>query len=238
MKIAFISDIHGNAVALKAVLEDIEKRHVDEIIVLGDISFRGIEPAKSLKMVRHISEWVIKGNGDEWIVRGIEQGEVPDNMLSLLQQERDWAVQQLEESEMNYLKELPQSIKRDIEGVKIHAFHATPQSLFDVVFPYEKNEILQEKLKLDEADISIYGHIHQSFIRYVNGKCVMNIGSVGLPFDGEYKSSYGLIDVQQSNYQASIIRVNYDRDLVLKKISESDYPNKDFFRDYYSSGKQ
>lgn len=64
MKIAFISDIHGNAVALESVLEDIDKKNVDRIIVLGDICFRGPEPKRSLDLVRSLDTYVIKGNAD------------------------------------------------------------------------------------------------------------------------------------------------------------------------------
>ena len=76
MKIAFISDIHGNAVALDAVLNDIEKKKVDKIYVLGDISYRGPEPKRALELVRSLNTDVIKGNADEWVVRGVREGEV------------------------------------------------------------------------------------------------------------------------------------------------------------------
>ncbi|GAA5346504.1 metallophosphoesterase family protein [Planifilum fimeticola] len=70
MRVAFIADIHGNGVALDAVLEDIEKRKVDRIAVLGDIAFRGPEPKRVLERVRSLPADVIKGNADEWTARG------------------------------------------------------------------------------------------------------------------------------------------------------------------------
>ena len=78
MKLAFISDIHGNATALDAVLQDIKNKNVDKVYVLGDICYRGLEPQRSLELVQSLHTDVIKGNADEWVVRGVQQGEVPD----------------------------------------------------------------------------------------------------------------------------------------------------------------
>src|SRR5690606_39926340 len=73
LPISFIADIHGNGVALDAVLEDIERQKVDRIAVLGDIAFRGPEPKRVLERVRSLSADVIKGNADEWTVRSEER---------------------------------------------------------------------------------------------------------------------------------------------------------------------
>ncbi|MDP4156925.1 MAG: metallophosphoesterase family protein, partial [Bacillota bacterium] len=90
MRLAFLSDIHGNAVALDAVLEDISKRNVDKIIILGDISYRGPEPKRALELVKSLHTNVIKGNADEWVVRGIKEGEVAESALQMMKKERDW----------------------------------------------------------------------------------------------------------------------------------------------------
>ena len=84
MRIAFISDIHGNATALDGVLADINQRNVEKIFVLGDLCFRGPEPQRSLDLVRSLNTEVIKGNADEWVVRGIKEGEVPDSALGMM----------------------------------------------------------------------------------------------------------------------------------------------------------
>ncbi|MBT2686218.1 metallophosphoesterase [Bacillus sp. ISL-37] len=72
MKLAFIFDIHGNAKALEAVLEDIKARNVNKTYVLGDICYRGPEPQRSLNLVRELNSEVIKGNANEWVVRGVQ----------------------------------------------------------------------------------------------------------------------------------------------------------------------
>ena len=114
MKLAFISDIHGNATALDAVLQDIKNKNVDKVYVLGDICYRGPEPQRSLDLVQSLHTDVIKGNADEWVVRGVQQGEVPDPALEMMNKERDWIVSHLESDSIEYLKNLPTELKTGI----------------------------------------------------------------------------------------------------------------------------
>jgi len=227
MKIAFISDIHGNAKALDAVLADIEKRKADKVVVLGDISYRGPEPQRALDLIRSLNTDVIKGNADEWVVRGVKQGEVPEQALEMMNKERDWIRSNLNVESIDYLHNLPTELSIEAEGLKIHAYHATPTSLFEVVLQDEKEESLTAKMMSKEADLYIYGHIHRPYIRYINGKCIMNIGSVGLPFDGLNKASYALVEINGKSFQTSILRVGYDINQTINQFKESDYPNKE-----------
>ncbi|MCR2822002.1 metallophosphoesterase family protein [Lederbergia panacisoli] len=225
MKLAFLSDIHGNAIALDAVLQDIQAKNVDKIYVLGDICYRGPEPQRSLELVLSLNCDVIKGNADEWVVRGVRQGEVPYQALDMMNKERDWIYSQLDEKSIAYLEQLPMDLTIEEAGMKIHAFHATPNSLFEIVPPFESDDLITNKLMVNEADLYIYAHIHKPYIRYINGKCVMNIGSVGLPFDGMKKSSYALIDITDNGFQASIVRVPFDTEKVMQQYNDSAYPN-------------
>lgn len=227
MRLAFISDIHGNANALDAVLADIKVRNVDKVYVLGDLCYRGPEPQRSLDLVCSLNTDVIKGNADEWVVRGVNQGEVPGQVLEMMNKERDWICSQLSEENINYLRRLPSELNIEVEGTKIHAYHATPESLFEVVLPGEHEETLTSKMMLKEADLYIYAHIHRPYVRYINGKCIMNIGSVGLPFDGLRKASYAIVDLIEGSFQTSIVRVGYDINQTIEQFKQSDYPNKE-----------
>lgn len=226
MKIAFISDIHGNAIALDAVLRDIEKQGIDKIYVLGDICYRGPEPKRSLDLVRSLHTEVIKGNADEWVVRGVREGEVADKVLELMNLERQWIVEQLEPSDIEYLDGLPTQINFTIEDVIVSAFHATPASLFDIVPPNaDDNQIETVLMRAQEAQVYVYAHIHKPYIRYLNGRVIMNIGSVGLPFDGLAKASYGLVEIEDGQLKTSIRRVGYELEHVVALYHEVNYPN-------------
>lgn len=238
MKLAFISDIHGNAIALEAVLVNIKKHDVDKIYVLGDICFRGPEPKRSLDLVRSLETDVIKGNADEWIVRGIKEKEVPAQVFEIMSSEVNWTRSKLNDKDHEYLENLPTNLDIELENFKIHAFHATPNDLFEVVLPSENDESINEKLmKNSSADVYIYAHIHKPYIRYIEGKCIINIGSVGLPFDGIRKSSYALLNIEKGSFQSSIIRVDYDVEEVIQQYEILDYPNKELMSSIVLKGK-
>ncbi|OMP67172.1 metallophosphoesterase family protein [Domibacillus epiphyticus] len=227
MKIAFISDIHGNAVALDAVLCDIKKKQVDKIYVLGDICYRGPEPKRSLQLIQSLNTNVIKGNADEWVVRGVQKGEVPDSAIDMMNTEREWILSNLEKEDIDYLQKLPKELQFDAAGLSIHVFHATPDSLFDVVVPGESDDILKTKLmSSSESDVYVYAHIHKPYIRFINGKVLINIGSVGLPFDGVKKSSYAIIKIEECQISTSIERVEFDVEKVVKQYEQLGYPNQ------------
>jgi putative phosphoesterase len=236
MKIAFISDIHGNSEALKAVLNDIEKSQVDKVVVLGDLCFRGINPKESLELVRELNTDVIKGNADEWVVRGVKKGEVKDLVLDLMNAEREWTVSQLDPGDFDYLSSLPKEYHLEHEGVRIHAFHATPYDLFEVVQP-DETTVIKEKLLNQASDLVIYAHIHKSFIRTIDGKTVMNLGSVGMPFDGIRKASYGIVEIHEGSFSACLVKVDYDVDKVIHQINASNYPNKEFLTQVLNEAK-
>lgn len=237
MKIAILSDIHGNSVALDAVIKDLHAKKADRIIVLGDIAFRGPEPARSIDLIQSLTEDVIKGNADEWVVRGIRNGEVPHEAFSIMEEEQAWTQQQLQESHLEYLASLPTELYFEVEGVRFHGFHATPKSLFQNVLQNEADYEIEEKLMKDkEADIYLYGHIHKAYKRIIHGKTVINVGSVGLPFDGIPKASYVLIDVLDGQVELNHIRVPYNLDKVCQQYDDYHYPNAEKMKNIIQSG--
>ncbi|MCV9885982.1 metallophosphoesterase family protein [Metabacillus halosaccharovorans] len=238
MKIAFISDIHGNAVALEAVLEDLKKKNIEKICILGDICYRGPEPKRSLELIQSLQAEVIKGNADEWVVRGVRQGEVPDGALEMMNKEREWIISNLESTDIGYLSQLPTELHLNEHGIEIFAFHATPTSLFEVIPQNAEDCLLHEKvLSKKDATIYLYAHIHKPYIRYINGRVIMNIGSVGLPFDGVTKASYGIITIDESGFSTSIERVGYDIEKVMKQYREAGYPNADMMIQVLKNGR-
>ncbi len=230
MKIAFISDIHGNAVALESVLADIRQKSIDRIMVLGDLCYRGPEPQRSLELIRSLHEAkVIKGNVDEWTVRGLYPGEVPDHKLDIMNREREWTASRLAPADLDYLKHLPVEIRERFGPIAIHAFHAAPNSLFDNVPSQSADDVLEAKLmSAADAQVYIYAHIHKPFIRYINGKIIMNSGSVGLPFDGLPMASYATATLHDGWISTSIERVKYDVEQVAEQYIQGEYPHCEF----------
>ncbi|PRX39939.1 putative phosphodiesterase [Planifilum fimeticola] len=229
MRVAFIADIHGNGVALDAVLEDIEKRKVDRIAVLGDIAFRGPEPKRVQERVRSLPADVIKGNADEWTARGVRPGEVPEAARAMMNREREWTAARLDEEDFQYLRDLPESLELELsETIRVHAFHATPENLFDVVLP-ETDDAAMKARMMRRGDVRLFvcAHIHLPYVRFIEGRCIVNTGSVGLPFDGLPQASYALVEADEDRFRVSIERVPYDVEKVVKQFRNCDYPNRD-----------
>lgn len=243
MKLALISDIHGNAVALEAVLNEIRRHEADQIVILGDICFRGPEPDRALKIVQTLvhehNARVIKGNADEWTVRSVRSGEVPDQLLDMFHREREWCVGRLSKEDLEWLQSLPHELRLDLGGSLIlRAFHATPASLFDVVWPDAPDEqIASALLKDDQASLVAYGHIHLPYIRYVQGKAILNTGSVGLPFDGLPCASFILLETDGQAYSAAMVRVPYDVERVARQYAARDYPEAELMSRVVRLGK-
>ena len=91
---------------LDAVLQDMKEKQVEKVFVLGDLCYRGTEPKRSLELVKSLNCDVIKGNADEWVVRGVREGEVPDQALEMMNKERDWTVSKLDERKYRIFKRI------------------------------------------------------------------------------------------------------------------------------------
>lgn len=206
MKIAIISDIHGNLEALKATLNDIEKRKVDKIICLGDTIAKGIHPKKCIELIRKNCEIVLQGNCDFYF------SSEHDNINEMPEQEQKrikWNQSLISKEDREYLLNLPFCYEFYMSGSLVRLFHATPvanniailnvdsiETKYQMFLP-SKNTVSQ-----NIADIVIYGHIHHPYMDKIYNKTIINVGSVGNSFDAirnKNKDSNAL-ETTKSNY--------------------------------------
>ena len=169
-KIALISDIHSNIVALKAVLKDIEDRGINRIFCLGDLVLKGSSPCEVVDIVKDKCEVVLKGNGDDGAVN-------PQGIKN-----KQWYKSYLGNERIKYLDGLPMFKDVYISGSHIRMFHATKNDFEYRIFD---TSTVEEKMKLfdDEEnnvpDIVIYADIHKQYMQKIKNKTIINIGSVG-----------------------------------------------------------
>ena len=206
MKIAIISDIHGNLEALKATLNDIEKRKVDKIICLGDTIAKGIHPKKCIELIRKNCEIVLQGNCDFYF------SSEHDNINEMPEQEQKrikWNQSLISKEDREYLLNLPFCYEFYMSGSLVRLFHATPvanniailnvdsiETKYQMFLP-SKNTVSQ-----NIADVVIYGHIHHPYMDKIYNKTIINVGSVGNSFDAirnKNKDSNAL-ETTKSNY--------------------------------------
>jgi predicted phosphodiesterase len=260
MKIALIADIHGNYHALEAVLEDIRRHGADRILVLGDLVFKGPLPELCVRAVRDLDTVVLQGNIDELVGRNMIQpgfAKSPEHEAAI-RKELEWTRSRLTAEELRYLAELPFSQEEQLApGLEARFVHANPRNLLDIVLPAASDEELMGQFEGTDARLLAYAHIHQPYIRYLNGRAIVNTGSVGLPFDGNPAASYAWIEVEEQGphtgnaravadsasipapaFQISIRRVPYDLDTAVHAFAGSGHPYADSVITAIRAGKR
>lgn len=206
MKIAIISDIHGNLEALKATLKDIEKRKVDKIICLGDTIAKGVHSKECLELVREKCEIILQGNCD--IYFSMEHKDI-EQKYEQEQKRIKWNQSLINKGDREYLLELPFCYEFYMSGSLVRLFHATPvannkailnvdsiQTKYQMFLP-SKNTVSQLT-----ADVVIYGHIHHPYMDKIYNKTIINVGSVGNSYDvirNKEKDS-NVLETTKSNY--------------------------------------
>ena len=221
MKIAIISDIHGNLEALTATLEDIEKRNVNEIICLGDIIAKGIHPKECLDLIRKKCKIVIRGNCDRHFS---EEHKNPDELPEIEQKRIKWNQSMINKEDREYLLNLPFSYEFYMSGSLVRVFHATPEFDNKTVLNVDKIETKykmflpsEKTMTQDTADVIIYGHIHHPYMDKIYNKTIINVGSVGNSYDvirNPQKDS-NVLETTKSNYL----------------IIEGDYESRKYYSD-------
>jgi len=187
MRIAIISDIHGNLEALKTTLQDIERRNVDKIICLGDIIAKGVHPKECIKLVKEKCDIVLQGNCDSYFSSEHKEKEE----LSLQEQRRiEWNQSLITDEDRKYLLNLPYCYEFYLSGSLVRLFHATPVAIdkhvlnLDSIETKYKMFLPSEKTQTQNvADVVIYGHIHHPYLDKLYNKTLINVGSVGNSYD-------------------------------------------------------
>lgn len=182
MRIALIADIHGNRIALEAVLRDSEKRQVDFIWCLGDVAVLGPDPGGCIDVLAHHHILTIQGNVDAWLVDESEEG----SSVPLLREMTDWARRQLSDEQLAWLSGLSQGANEMLVGGRHFVLsHGSPRSFDDVVAADTPNDDLKLMFASIETqpglDLVIGGHTHIPLLRRWNDATLINPGSVGLP---------------------------------------------------------
>lgn len=227
MRIALLADIHGNYAALRAVLDDIEKQQVDKIIVLGDLVFKGPEPERCVEAVQALSTTVIRGNIDELVGSAkIQPGfaKSPQHEAAILE-EMAWTRSRLSGAQLDYLAGLPFMHEEQLtEQVRLRCVHANPQNILDNILPDAPAEQIERMFEGTEAKLVAYAHIHQPYVRNWKGRTLFNTGSVGLPFDGNPRSSYAIVAAEGSDYSVTLRRVTYEIEQTVRAYEGSGHP--------------
>ena len=207
-KIAVISDIHSNCVALAAIVRDVLKEGADKIVVAGDIIGGFTQPNEAVELLREIGADVIYGNREDYL-RDYIAGEHPlwdkfDQMLPIT-----WTNKILTDENKSYLLNLPANLVFDVADTKIRVVHGTPRRTNELIYKYE-HEKIKKIMAIVPEDVLICGHSHQQWNRLVNGTLIVNPGSSGLSFRKGGMAPYTMLYFEAGKWRADERQVHYD----------------------------
>ena len=182
MRIAIIADIHGNLVALNAVLDDIARERVDRIVCLGDVAAFGPQPAEVVSRLREIGCPVVMGDTDATFLT--PEAPATDELLRRLQEIDAWGAARLSPADRAYIGGFQPTIAIDIDdAVSLLCYHGSPRSFKDRIYATTSDDELSQMLAGYSAQLFAGGHTHIQMLRRYQDVFVLNPGSVGLAYD-------------------------------------------------------
>jgi putative phosphoesterase len=232
MRIAAVADIHSNHIAFEAVLRDIENRDIDMIYFLGDYIFGGYGSNETVDLLMNYQKqcqksFIISGNIDELITP------IEDNADWIYEINRQ-IYDELGIERISFLKSLPSNILIVEEGISMHLCHnpSEVEVFIEVDSLRRENNIsnivgLAEIAEHMESDVCIFGHYHLFMDEEVNGKRFICPSSIGMPFNGDPRAQYMILDILQGNITTSRQYVEYDRLRLVEGFDRMGYFEKD-----------
>jgi putative phosphoesterase len=234
MRIAIISDIHANFVALETVLVDIERAHVDQIVCLGDVTAGGPQPRVVIQRVRDLGCPVVCGNTDEWFL--VPQTYDPNSekerrLMAML----EWAMQQFTPADIDFMRAFQPRVELSLEnGKHLLGFHGSPQANTRTIWATTPDDELARMFGDYHATVMAGGHTHVQLLRRFRDMLLINPGSVGLPVEAGATreqnrrvpwSEYAIVESRGDALAVEFRRVPLDVSAVVRAARESGMPN-------------
>ena len=244
MKLAIISDIHGNSFALDRVLNAIDDEGISKIVCLGDLALLGFDPNGSINRIAERGIPTVRGNADDMLLNGPPLLPETDAARSIGNAWRRWNSEQTGTAERAFLAGLPESIDVEIDGVTLCAYHGSPRSYDEGIRPETPDATLDEFCAGTDADLLAGGHTHGMMLRRWRGRTVINPGTVGLPFVrmaadapgiGNW-AEYAVITVENGEIDISFRHLPIERDAIATTVYASGIPHADVWIERWSGG--
>lgn len=235
-QVALISDIHGNLISFEAVLADIQKRGVEEIVCLGDSAANGPWPGECLDLLESVASRVVMGNADEWLLDPKLDPEA-DDFHRKVEESDLWTLEKLSPANRRFLRSFQPSHLLDTP-TPLLAFHGTPHSNREIVLPVTPVAEMAGIFADYPAPLLAGGHTHQPFVRRIHEQTFVNPGSVGLPYviDRGGKAhnppwaEYAVVGWEaKGGVEIQLLRVPVDSQAIRHAIEQSGMPHADFW---------
>jgi putative phosphoesterase len=216
VRVAVISDIHGNLPALEAVLEEISREKPDLIVSCGDVA-SGPMPAETIDVLRGLPDArFVRGNADRGLIEEFDGRPAPP----LPGPFADWCAQQIDRRQRDFLASFEETVAVDgVDGAgRVLFCHATPRNDVDLFIADTPAPEVRRLFGAVDADLVVCGHTHMQFDRQVDGLRVVNAGSVGMPY-GEPGAYWTMLGPRVQPR-----RTDYDREAAAARIRRLSWP--------------
>lgn len=235
MRIAVVSDIHGNRRAFEAVLDDLRQIAPDLVLHGGDLAANGAHPEDIIDEVQALGWSGVCGNTDEmlWNPQSLDAvAETHPKLAKILETFREMIPatrERLGDTRLRWLAAMPSSYADEA----LTLVHASPGDLWRAPLPEASDVEVQNTYSTVETRLLVYGHIHRPYARQVGNRMFANTGSVSLSYDGDPRASYLVIEGQS----ISIRRVEYDIDSEANELLHSGLPHASWLCRILTSGQ-
>jgi putative phosphoesterase len=236
MRIAIISDIHGNNLAFETVLADIKRQHIDQIVCLGDAIQGGPQPAEVVQNLHALDCRVVMGNADAWLLSGIETADegIPPERKKKMEEIRQWSLSQLNEDDREFIADFHATITIPLEkDLELLCFHGSPVSFDDAILPAAPEEEFQKILGAYSGHILCGGHTHAQQIRRNGELFFFNPGSVGFafnanqpddPFRYDHWAEYAILTTENGQTNLEFRKTPFDAEKLIRIYRECGRP--------------
>lgn len=238
MRLAIVSDIHANLVALEAVLGDLQRRGVERAICLGDVVNSGPQPAETVRWLRTLGWPVVMGNEDQGMLAPQPyQGDDP--FYRIISDINLWCLAQLNAEDLDYVSTFKASIEMPLgDDEKLLAFHGSPRSNTDVIASTTPQGQLEQWFAGLSALVFAGGHTHTQMLRRFDRAFLINPGSVGLAYEHKRGrrearnvpwAEYALLDWGEPGISIQFLRVSFDIESLFQAAHAARMPHADWW---------
>ena len=243
MRLALISDIHGNLVALETVLAAIAQQNVDTILCLGDVALDGPQASEVIERLHQLGCPIVMGNTDAKLLTAHPK-QYQDPFSQMTNDIDVWCAQQLTDAHRAYIQTFQSTITLPLpQNRTLLAYHGSPRSFKEFLKPTTPDEVLEEAFAGFHADIMVGGHTHSQMFRRYKDVLVLNPGSVGAALDrvsplNEVRNSpwaeYALVETNKNDLHVELFRLPFDVEKFIAITLASGMPHAEWSADQWN----